>query len=149
MCDHWQLICDFVHDILTWFLCFGDDILLDFLVAAKSLFSHMATRDIHIANGSHYITTRWPSWWKSYPISDSKECTFSNHDIIVINQLLDNLSDFSNVAYPLHLSLCSTNHYINFKCTSSAMIVVEIINHCDWLSFWSFLQAKLFYWPNN
>ena len=58
-----------------------------FLMAAKSLFPHVAKRDIHIVKGSNYITTRW---WKPYLISDNKECTFLNHDLIVINQFPDN-----------------------------------------------------------
>ena len=40
---------------------------------------------------------------KSYLISDSKECTLKNHDLVIINQLLDNQFDISNVAYPIHL----------------------------------------------
>ena len=46
---------------------------------------------------SVWITQPW------YLIPDRKECTFSNHDLIVINQLPDNQFDFSNVAYPIHL----------------------------------------------
>ena len=37
---------------LFWRLIFA------FPMVAKSLFPHVATRDIHIAKGSNYITTR-------------------------------------------------------------------------------------------
>ena len=53
--------------------------------------------------GLQYITTGCSSWWKSYLISDSKECTFSNHSLVVITHLPNNLFDFTNVAYPILL----------------------------------------------
>ena len=122
-----------------------------FLVAAKPFF-HMWPQEIYIniVSGSKCITTRWSSWWKSYLISDNNECTFPNQDLIIINQFPDNQSTFSNVAYPIHLrnqiksnqdpieiayvcqlSPCSTYHYANFKCASSAMMLFKIINRCD------------------
>ena len=45
----------------------------------------MAARDIHIVNGSNYVTTHWSSCWKSYLISDSKECTGRCQAIIWTN----------------------------------------------------------------
>ena len=73
------------------------------LVATKSLFLHVGARDIRIVKGSNYITTHWSRSWKSYLISKSKECTFSNHALIVISQLPKNHFHISNVAYPIHL----------------------------------------------
>ena len=101
MCDHWPLTCDFVHDILRWFLCLGDD--TRYLVATKSLFPHVLARDIRIVKGSNYITTRWSRSWKSYLLSESKECTFSNHARMAVNQLPNNQFNIPNVTYPIHL----------------------------------------------
>ena len=183
---------DLVHDILRWFLgcgvwCgwgvwvgaggggLGWDVCVRVcvcvLIATKSLFSHVATRNIRVVKGSNYNTTRWSSSWKSmmtssngnifratgpscgeftgeFPtqrpvmrsfdvffdlrlnkrlskqpwawwfetpswslwrhcnanlIAASEECTFSNHDLTLINRLHNNYIDFSNIAYPIHL----------------------------------------------
>ena len=75
------------------------------LVATKSLYPHVGARDIRIVKGSNYITTHWSRSWKSYLISKSKECTFSNHALIVISQLPNNHFHISNVAYPIHLRI--------------------------------------------
>ena len=55
------------------------------------------TLETPLVVASVFITRPW------YLIPDSKEGTFSNHDLIVINQLPDNKFDFPNVAYPIHL----------------------------------------------
>ena len=75
------------------------------LVATKSLYPHVGARYIRIVKGSNYITTHWSRSWKSYLISKSKECTFSNHALIVISQLPNNHFHISNVAYPIHLRI--------------------------------------------
>ena len=75
--------------------------ILSFLVATKSLFPHVVARDIRIVKGSNYTTTHWSRSWKSYLISESKECIFSNYALIVMNQLP--INHISNVAYPIHL----------------------------------------------
>ena len=86
-----------------WFRSWYFKMIFSFLVATKSLCPHVATRDIRIDKGSNYITTHWSRSWKLYLISESKECTFSNHALIVINQLPNNHFHISNVAYLIHL----------------------------------------------
>ena len=87
----------FQDDSFIWGMIFS------LLLTTKSLFLHVAARDIRIVKGLNYITTHWSRSWKSYLISKSKECTFSNHALIVINQLPNNHFHISNVAYPIHL----------------------------------------------
>ena len=87
----------FQDDSFVWGMIFS------FLVATKSLYPHVSARDIRIVKGSNHITTHWPRSWKSYLISESKKCTFSNHALIAINQLPKNQFHISNVAYPIHL----------------------------------------------
>ena len=137
--------------------------IFSFVVVTKSLFPHVATRYICTVKSSNYITTHWSRSWKSYLISESKECTFSNHALIVINQLPNNHFHISNVAYPIHLrnqinynqdpivaslrlSLCSTNHYVNFKCASSAMILLKNIITAINSNFPEVFIVQLFYW---
>ena len=101
----------------------------------KSLFPRVATRHIRFVKGSNYITTRWS---KSYLISDTKECTFSNHDLIIINQLPNNDFDSSNVAYPIHLRnqinsnqdpiMASLRCYLYANCHYVVLIIVLTSN---------------------
>ena len=134
--------------------------IFSFLVATKSLFSHVGARDIRIVNGSNYITTHWSRSWKSYLISKSKECTFSNHALIVISQLPNNYFHISNLAYPIHLRnqinynqdpivaslwcyLYPNCHYVVLiKCASSAMILFKIINNCERVGMTSSSTSK-------
>ena len=136
MCDHWPLTCDFVHDILRWFLCLA--MIFSFLVATKSLFPHVSATDICIFNGSNYITTHWSRSWKSYLISESKECTFSNRTLIVINHFPNNHFHISNVVYPICLRnqinynqdpiVASLRCYLYASCHNVVLIIVLISN---------------------
>ena len=99
----WSLTCDFVHYILIWFL------FLSFLVAAKSLFPNVATRDIRIVKGSKYLVTRWSSWWKSYLISNNKKYLFDSTSQADNHTQMYRLSDSKiNLEFPSGQPLVSS-----------------------------------------
>ena len=87
----------FEDDPFVWGMIFS------FLVATKSLFPHVATRDIRIFKGLIALRLTDQDHENHIMISESKECTFSNHALIVINQLPNNHFHISNVAHPIHL----------------------------------------------
>ena len=95
------------------------------LVATKSLYPHVGARDIRIVKGSNYITTHWSRSWKSYLISKSKECTFSNHALIVISQLPNNHFHISNVAYPIHLMVIGTSARLKMTSLDDLNVMYE------------------------
>ena len=151
--------------------------IFSFLVATKSLFPHVATRDIRIVKGSNDITTHWSRSRKSYLISESEECTFPNHVLIVINQLPNNHFHISNVACPINWRnqfnynqdhiVASLRCYLYAYCHYVVLITMLTSNaqavlwHCLKLSitainknFCDVFIVQLFHWcrapwPNN